>query len=109
MNTNSKETVGQMIKVRRKSLKITQEKLAEAMNIPKSTISAYENGKIDIKSSVLVELSEHLETNPNYLLGYEKKATPFTLQAEAMLMEIKDEKVQELLMAQIKALVEMNM
>ncbi|MBO6298018.1 MAG: helix-turn-helix transcriptional regulator [Lachnospiraceae bacterium] len=39
------------------------------MRVPKSTISAYENDRVDIKSSVIVELSKLLETNPNYLLG----------------------------------------
>ena len=41
--------------------------------IPKSTISAYENDKVDIKGSVLVELSEHLDTTPNFLLGVEER------------------------------------
>ena len=47
----------------------TQEELAEKMCVPKSTISAYENDRVDIKSSVIVELSELLETTPNHLLG----------------------------------------
>ena len=55
-----------MIRIR---MGMTQEQLAEVMCIPKSTISAYENDKVDIKGSVLVELSEHLDTTPNYLLG----------------------------------------
>ncbi|WP_081345358.1 helix-turn-helix domain-containing protein [Kandleria vitulina] len=55
-----------MIRIR---MGMTQEQLAKVMCIPKSTISAYENDKGDIKGSVLVELSEHLDTTPNYLLG----------------------------------------
>ena len=43
------------------------------MCVPKSTISAYENDKVDIESSVIVELSNKLGTTPNYLLGCEKK------------------------------------
>ena len=52
-------------------LQMTQEDLAEIMCVPKSTISAYENDKVDIKGSVIIELAWHLNTSPNYLLGYE--------------------------------------
>ena len=101
-NTINEETMGQRIKVRRKARKMTQEQLAEVMCIPKSTISAYENDKVDIKASVLVELSDHLETTPNYLLGCNQDYDPFVQNAEAMLMLIKDEKMQEMLLAQLK-------
>lgn len=103
-NTINEVTMGQRIKARRKALKITQEQLAEVMCIPKSTISAYENDKVDIKASVLVELSNHLETTPNYLLGYDKDEDPFVSDAKDMLMQIKDKRIQEMLLAQIKAL-----
>ena len=63
------ETLGQRIRAQRIRLGMTQEELAEEMCVPKSTISAYENDRVDIKSSVIVELSKLLETNPNYLLG----------------------------------------
>ena len=43
------------------------------MCVPKSTISAYENDKVDIKSSVVYELSKHLLTSPNYLHGYKEE------------------------------------
>lgn len=103
-NIINEETMGQRIKARRKALKITQEQLAEIMCIPKSTISAYENDKVDIKGSVIVELSDHLETTPNYLLGYDKDEDPFISDAKDMLVQIKDKRIQEILLAQIKAL-----
>lgn len=52
---------------------------------------------------MLVELSAHLETTPNYLLGCSQDYDPFVQNAEAMLMLIKDEKMQEMLLAQLKA------
>ena len=67
----AEETMGQRIKAQRIRIGLTQEQLAEAMCVPKSTISAYENDKVDIKSSVIVELSKVLETDANYLLGIE--------------------------------------
>ena len=48
---------------------LTQDQLAEITLIPKPTLSSYENDRVDIKSSVIVELSELLETTPNHLLG----------------------------------------
>lgn len=53
-------------------MKMTQEELAEALHIKKSTVSMYENDKVDIKGSILIELSKVLNTSPNYLLGLEE-------------------------------------
>jgi transcriptional regulator with XRE-family HTH domain len=51
---------------------MTQEELAERTFIPKTTISNYENDRIDIKSSVIAELANALQTVPNYLILGEK-------------------------------------
>lgn len=69
MKELKEETIGQRIKAQRIRCGMTQEILAERMFIPKSTISAYENDKVDIKASVIVDLARELETDPNYLLG----------------------------------------
>jgi transcriptional regulator with XRE-family HTH domain len=100
----SEETLGQRIKAQRIRLQMTQDGLAEAMCIPKSTISAYENDKVDIKGSVLMELSEHLHTTPNYLLGYEKKEEQDQMAKSiaSILGNIQDEKVKEFLFKQIQ-------
>lgn len=99
------ETVGQRIKAQRIRLCMTQEELAVDMRIPKSTISAYENDKVDIKGSVLVELSQHLSTTPNYLLGYgeENDKDPVLESVATIFNGIKDEKIKELLLLQIQA------
>ena len=82
---------------------MTQEELADIMCIPKSTISAYENDKVDIKSSVIVELSEVLETTPNYLLGFMDNAgDEYTERIVTLLAGIKDEKVKRMLVKQIE-------
>lgn len=77
------------------------------MCIPKSTISAYENGKVDIKSSVIVELAEHLQTTPNWLMGYEEDEEKNSVDDTivSLLAGIKDEKVKEMLLVQIQAVV----
>ena len=47
--TLAENTLGQRIKAQRMKMGYTQEQLAEIMCVPKSTISAYENDKVDIK------------------------------------------------------------
>ncbi len=49
----AENTLGQRIKAQRIKMEYTQEQLAEEMCVPKSTISAYENDKVDIKRVLL--------------------------------------------------------
>ena len=74
MNTINimKKTLGERIREQRILMQMTQEELAEALCIKKSTVSMYENDKVDIKGSILIELSGVLNTSPNYLLGLEE-------------------------------------
>ena len=103
---NKTETMGQRIKTMRIKLGMTQEELAEKMLISKSTISAYENERVDIKGSVLMELSRFLHTSLNYLLGYEEDN--FVEETTELLRVISDEKIRELLLTQIRAVVEVG-
>ena len=109
MNISIKEeTLGQRIRAQRIRLGMTQEELAKATFIPKPTISNYENDRIDIKSSVIAELANALETDPNYLIMGEKAPEAdnrFMDEAADLLSKITDPKVQELLLKQIRALV----
>lgn len=80
---------------------MTQEELAKATFIPKPTISNYENDRIDIKSSVIAELTKALETDPNYLIMGVKEESGdniFLVDAVALLSRITDSKVQEMLL-----------
>lgn len=99
-----RESIGLRIRRRRKELGITQEALAEQMFLPKSTISAYENDKVDIKGSVIREIADSLYTTPNYLLGY-NEYDENTLEIIDMFNRINDEKIKDLLYIQIKAIV----
>ena len=63
---------------------------------------------MDIKGSVLVELSRHLDTTPNYLLGVEdKEEDAFAVEMKSLLHQIKDEKIKKILLTQISAIVSM--
>lgn len=61
---------GEIIAARRKELKLTQQQLADAVKLNRSTLSRYESGeykKIDFK--MLEALAEALDTTPEYLTG----------------------------------------
>ena len=105
MNQNiklSENTLGQRIKAQRIKMHMTQDELAEVMCIPKKAISGYENDRVDIRSSVILELAEHLHTTPNYLLGYEEDTALAAI--TNTLSDITDEKVKAMLLVQIQAL-----
>lgn len=103
---NSTNTMGSRIKEMRLKMGMTQDKLAERMSIPKSTISSYENDKVDIKGSVIMELSHHLNTTPNYILGFEvsEEQDPILDAISSIYKGIKNEKLKELLLLQIQAI-----
>ena len=107
MKQIKEETLGQRIKTQRIRSGITQEELAERMCIPKSTISAYENDKVDIKSSVLIVLSKELDTDANYLLGLGE--TDSTLQELILVIKsMKNPEIKKVALTQIKALLSID-
>lgn len=72
MREIEKNTMGARIRECRKAVGVTQEELAERLCCKKSLISQYENNKVDIKGSVIVELAEVLGSTAGYLLNGEK-------------------------------------
>ena len=101
----AENTLGQRIKAQRIKMGYTQEQLAEEMCVHKSTISAYENDKVDIKSSVIVELSNKLGTTPNYLLGFEKE-NDFSDSIAALVSNVTEYKVRTLIFKQIRSILD---
>lgn len=97
------DTLGHRIKKARVRQGYTQEQLADIMHIPKSTISAYENDKVDIKGSIIVELAKTLTTTPNYLLGMDLTDDDSFIH---LLNKINDSKVREMIIVQLEALAE---
>ena len=61
-------TMGMRIRECRVKMGMTQEELAGQICCKKSLISQYENDKVDIKGSIIVELAEYLGTTTRYLL-----------------------------------------
>ena len=64
-------TMGGRMKEQRIKAGMTQEQLAEMMCTSKAAISQYENNKVDIKGSVIVEIAGILGTTAGYLLNSE--------------------------------------
>ena len=98
------DTLGQRIKAQRLRIGMTQDELAEKLLIPKASVSAYENDRIDIKGSRIVELATALKVTPNYLLGFSEEENPILEDIVRVLKEIKDPNVLNILKIQIEAL-----
>lgn len=106
MNKRYKEeTLRQRIRAQRTRLCMTQEELAEALYVEKSTISYYENGKKEMRASGLAELAKALYTTPNYLLGFADNNDDFASEALGLLQNVKDHAVKDILLKQIRALI----
>ena len=101
----AEETMGQRIKAQRKAMHMTQEELADALFLSKDAISSYENDKNDIPSKRLCELAKVLHTTPDYLLGFEEKQDPVLLEMHSLMLEMSDERIKMILLAQMKAAV----
>ncbi len=81
----------------------------EALLTKKSTISAYENDKIDIKISVLKDIAKVLHTNVSYLVdGDENDIAPEIMQVAMMLQEIQNKDLRKAAIEQMKILVGLN-
>lgn len=65
-----RKTIGSRIKMRRKELNLTQEYLAEKLDVNKSTIQRYESGTIDNTKKLVVEgLANALHVSEDWLTG----------------------------------------
>lgn len=74
-------TMGDRLRLRRRELGITQEQVAVACRITKSTVSRYEQGLIEHPHRPTVEaMAKVLHVQPDWLYGGE--AAEFTAQAE---------------------------
>ncbi len=104
MRTNEKaETMGMRITEGRKKMVMTQQDLADVLHTDKSTVSLYENDRIDIKSSIILEIAEALDCSAGYLL--EGHGTD-CIDEEIMriLSKINDTRVKKTALKQIEAL-----
>ncbi|MCI2105308.1 MAG: helix-turn-helix domain-containing protein [Intestinimonas sp.] len=67
----------QHIKDLREDKDLTQQQIAELLNISQTTYSRYESGVLDIPSSSLISLAKFYRTSVDYLLDLTKNKTPY--------------------------------
>ena len=67
-------TTGQRMKIRRKAIGLSAEKLADILGVSPATIYRYENGDIDkVPGDRLAPIANALHTTPGYLMGWEEQ------------------------------------
>jgi len=104
-----KKTLGQKIREYRLKRGMTQEELAEKLFSSKSTISEYENNKIDIKISILREIAKVLGTPLPHLLSEEDDDIDDEVMQMAMaLKQIKSKELRKAAIKQVMILAEME-
>lgn len=67
----------QHIRDLREDRDLTQQQLAELLNISQTTYSRYESGTLDIPSSSLIVLAKFYKTSVDYLLGLTNNQVPY--------------------------------
>ena len=84
------DKVGNFISERRKAKKLTQEKLAEKLNISDRAISKWERGICLPDASIMIPLCEILDINVNELLSGEMlNEKEYNKKSEELLLELK--------------------
>ena len=56
---------------------LKQKDIAKVLNVAQTTYSDYENGKINLPTSILIKLSEYYDTSVDYLLGLTDEPVPY--------------------------------
>lgn len=89
----------------RLTLGMTQEEMADVLQMKKVTLSAYENDRIDIKVSILKEIAMGLGTTVAYLVdGEESEFGLEVMQVTRLLQGIENEQLRRAVMEQVKVL-----
>lgn len=104
MERKMEKTIGMRIRECRVKLGMTQEALADVLYAKKSTISEYENDKIDLKFSVLKEIAKALDTSISYLSGEQDEDIDDVMQMTIALQQIKSKELRKAAIAQVKIL-----
>ena len=101
--TEVKSTMGTRIREMRKAAGMSQEQLAELLCTKKATISAYENDRIDIKSSIVLEIAKALGCTGSYLLEGKQEGDVDARIIE-ILVKLKNDQVKEIALRRLQAL-----
>ncbi len=98
MKTEDLKKIGVRIVERRKELKLTQEQIAESMNVSIQMISNIERGNKAIKIENLLKLCDILKTSTDYILTGKRTNNDFdNLTSKISLLTESDYKMIEML------------
>ena len=104
------KTIGKRIRDCRVKVGMTQEELAEALITKKSTVSAYENDKIDIKISILKQIAKVLDITVFYLAGeQDEDINSDVMQMAKVLQQIQSNELRKVAVEQAKVLANINL
>lgn len=104
------KTIGKRIRECRVKVGMTQEELAEALITKKSTVSAYENDKIDIKISILKQIAKVLDITVFYLAGEQDEDINLdVMQMAKVLQQIQSNELRKVAVEQAKVLANINL
>ena len=104
------KTIGKRIRECRVKVGMTQEELAEALITKKSTVSAYENDKNDIKISILKQIAKVLDITVFYLAGeQDEDINSDVMQMAKVLQQIQSNELRKVAVEQAKALANINL
>ena len=101
------KTVGQRIKECRLKLGMTQQDLADALYIPKTTVSSYERDVVDMKMGIIKEMAKALHTTAGYLIDGEKGELDADVMQVARMMQEMPVELRRVAMEQVKTLKEL--
>lgn len=98
------KTIGQRIKECRKKLGMTQQDLADALYIPKTTVSSYERDVVDMKMGIIKELAKIFHTTAGYLIDGEKVELDEDIMQVVMMLQEMPEELRKVAVEQVKVL-----
>lgn len=64
-------TVGNRLRYLRNTEKLTQQQVADYLEIDRSNYSKYELGKLEVNNTMLIKLAKFYDVTTDYLLGLE--------------------------------------
>jgi len=67
------ELLGDRIKLLRKEQGITQEQLADYLNVSRQSVTGYENDGVEPSLNVLIKIADKFNISADYLLGRTKE------------------------------------
>ncbi|MCF0129177.1 MAG: helix-turn-helix transcriptional regulator [Pseudobutyrivibrio sp.] len=101
-------TIGARIKNYRLKRGYTQEQLAEILGVAKSTVSYYENNKVDMKRSVLEEVAAALDVSVSALLEDEHSIPVDEMELLLMYRRLKKDKSKEAVLKSVRMIIELE-